>query len=112
MKEHPNLFEIFSQEAPEVYTAYNGFIRSLIEIEGLDSKTKQLLYIAMKIASGDRTAVMLHIPMAKKAGASRDEIKVTVLLTITIIGLQGLEYLPDALKIYDTTVVDSSAGAA
>ena len=105
MKQDPDLFDVFRQEAPEVFSAYNRLIQSLIELQGLDTKTKQLLYIAMKIITGDKTAVMFHIPMAKKAGATRDEIKDTVLLTLTINGLKGLEYLPFALKTYDGTVI-------
>jgi alkylhydroperoxidase/carboxymuconolactone decarboxylase family protein YurZ len=107
MKQEPDLFDVFSREAPEVFSAYNGLIRSLIETKGLDAKTKQLLYIGMKIVTGDKTAVMFHIPMAKKTGATRDEIKDTVLLTLTVNGLKGLEYLPSALEIYDGTMIES-----
>jgi alkylhydroperoxidase/carboxymuconolactone decarboxylase family protein YurZ len=108
MKQQTNVFDVFRQEAPAVFSAYNGLIQSLIETKGLDAKTKQLLYIAMKIVTADKTAVMFHIPMAKKAGATRDEIRDTVLLTITVNGLKGLEYLPSALDIYDSTMIESS----
>ena len=108
MKQQANLFDVFRQEAPGVFSAYNGLIQSLIETKGLDAKTKQLLYIGMKMVTGDKTAVMFHIPMAKRAGATRDEIKDTVLLTITINGLKGLEYLPSALETYDSAMIESS----
>ena len=108
MKSDHKLFGVFSHEAPAVFSAYDGFMQSLVETKGLDIKTKQLSYIGMKIVTGDTTAVMFHIPTAKKAGVTRDEIKDTVLLTLTINGLKGLEYLPSALEIYDRTVIDST----
>lgn len=102
MEKNPLL--IFEKEAPEVASAYNQLIMSLIKTQGLDAKTKQLLYIAMKIVSGDFIAVQFHVPMAKKAGASREEIKETVLLSLTVTGLKGITHcLADVLTIYDTT---------
>ncbi len=69
---------------------------------GLDTKTKQLIYIAMKIITDDENAVNFYVPMAKAAGASREEIKSTILLSITVNGLKGVsQFLPQALKIYD-----------
>lgn len=105
MKEGINSFDIFRNEAPEVFMAFNGLVQSLISTKSLEAKTKQLLYIAMKIVTGDHTAVKFHIPMAKQAGASRDEIKDTILLSLTVTGLKAIELLQPALEIYDNTVV-------
>ena len=55
----------------------------------------------MKLVAGDFTAVKFHIPMAKLAGATRDEIKETILLSLTVTGLKGIELLHPALEIYD-----------
>ena len=85
-----NPYEVFQQEAPEIFEGFNGLIKSLVSTKGLDQKTKQLIYLGMKVAQGDDTAVMFHVPMAKKAGASRDEIKETILLTLTVCGLKGV----------------------
>lgn len=101
MKQETNLYDIFRQEAPEIFTAFNGLVQSLVDAKGLDQKTKQLLYIGMKIVAGDETAVKFHIPMARQAGATRDEIKETILLTLVITGLKGVGMLPAALEIYD-----------
>ncbi len=93
MPQGPDLYAIFHREAPEVFAAFNGFIQSLANSKGLDAKTKQLIYIGMKIVTGDTTAVKFHIPMALRAGATRDEIKETILLTLTVTGLKGIEFL-------------------
>jgi alkylhydroperoxidase/carboxymuconolactone decarboxylase family protein YurZ len=97
-----NPYEIFQKESPEVFEGFNGLVESLMNTKALDPKTKQLIYLGMKTAQGDQTAVMFHVPMAKKLGASRDEIKETILLTLTVCGLKGVNTcLMQALDSYD-----------
>ncbi len=97
-----NPYQAFQQEAPEVFEGFNGLVQSLINTKALDAKTKQLIYLAMKASQGDDTAVMFHVPMAKQAGATRDEIKEAILLTLPVCGLKGVNTcLVKALEIYD-----------
>ena len=97
-----NLLEVFKKEAPEVQEAYAGVINALIQSNGLDAKTKQLIYIAMKVVTDDSNAIKYHVPMAKAAGATREEIRDTIILTLTINGLKGIsKYLPEALSVYN-----------
>jgi AhpD family alkylhydroperoxidase len=100
MPENP--MELFQREAPEVAKAFNGLIMSLVASEGLDQKTKQLIYIAMKAAMGDDTAVRAHLPMAKQAGATREEIVDAILMTLTVSGIRGVvRCLPDVVKFFE-----------
>ncbi|HSC38628.1 MAG TPA: carboxymuconolactone decarboxylase family protein [Chitinophagaceae bacterium] len=108
MKPEVNVYDLFRRESPEVFTAFNGLVQSLVNTKGLDAKTKQLLYIGMKIVAGDDTAVKFHIPMAVQAGATRDEIKETFLLTLVVTGLKGLGNLPAALEMYDAIAKGNS----
>ncbi len=95
--------ELFQKEAPEVAAAFNGLIQTLVASKGLDEKTKQLIYIAMKTAMGDDRAVRAHIPMAKSLGASREEMIDAVLMTLTVSGIAGvLKVLPLIVEMYDT----------
>ncbi|NOZ08932.1 MAG: carboxymuconolactone decarboxylase family protein [FCB group bacterium] len=97
-----NPLQSFVEEAPEIQKAYAGFIQSLIDDKGLDNKTKQLIYIGMKMVADDERAVKMHVPMAKNAGATRDEVKTTVLLGLSVIGMKAAsKYLPLALACYD-----------
>jgi alkylhydroperoxidase/carboxymuconolactone decarboxylase family protein YurZ len=97
-----NPLEVFQNEAPEVASAFNGLVEALKNTSGLDAKTKQLIYIGIKSAMGDTTAVYFHVPMAKKLGASREEIKDTILITLTVCGLKGVaSCLPLAMEVYD-----------
>jgi alkylhydroperoxidase/carboxymuconolactone decarboxylase family protein YurZ len=104
MEQKSNPIETFYREAPEVAKAFDGLVQALKDTKGLDSKTKQLIYIGIKAALGDTTAVFFHVPMAKKAGATRDEIKDTILITLSVCGLRGVTTsLPLALEVYDKT---------
>lgn len=97
-----NPLQKFVEEAPVIQKAYAGFIQALIDTEGLDNKTKQLIYIGMKMVADDERAVTMHVPIAKKAGATKEEVKTTVLLGLSVIGLKAAsKYLPIALSHFD-----------
>lgn len=94
--------EVFQKEAPEVATAFNNLIQSLVGSHGLDEKTKQLIYIAMKAAQGDDTALKFHVPMAKKLGATKAEVVDAILLTLTVCGIKGVvTCLPGAVAAFE-----------
>jgi len=97
-----NSLETFQAEAPEVQNAYARVIDSLIALKSLDQKTKHLIYIGMKIVTDDKNAVFYHVPLAKNSGATRDEIKETIILSLTVTGLKNISnFLVKALEIYD-----------
>ena len=99
-----NPIDIFQKEAPEVAKAFDGLITALKETKGLDAKTKQLVYIGIKSAMGDTTAIYYHVPMAKKLGTTREEVKDAILITLSVCGLKGVaSCLPTALEVYDKT---------
>ena len=95
-------YMVFQSESPEVAGAFNKLIEAIAKPSALDGKTKQLLYIAMKIVTDDVGAALAHVSYAKKAGASREEIRETVLLTLTVVGLKGVNTaLVPLLEAYD-----------
>ncbi len=99
-----NPLETFKQEDLEVQEAYAGLVNTLVDSKRLDPKTKHLVYIAMKVVADDANAIKFHVPMAKSVGATRDEIKEVILLSLTVVGLKGVtNYLPQALEIYDNS---------
>jgi len=95
-------YQIFQEESPEIAAAFNKLIETLSKPSALDGKTKNLLYIAMKIVTDDVGAALAHVSFAKKLGATREEIRETVLLTITVVGLKGINTtLAATLEAYD-----------
>ena len=83
-----NTMDLFQKEAPEVAKAFNGLIESIVESKGIGAKTKQLIYIALKAAQGDDTAIKFHVPMAKQIGAIKGVARCR----------------PGAMSIFDTAV--------
>lgn len=68
----------------------------------MDNKTKQLIYIGIKLIADDERAAMMHVPMAKNAGATRDEVKTTVLLGLSVIEMKAVsKCLPKVLESLD-----------
>lgn len=100
-----NTMDLFQKEAPEVAKAFNGLIESIVESKGIDAKTKQLIYIALKAAQGDDTGIKFHVPMAKQLGATKEEVKDAILMTLTVSGIKGVATcLPGAMSIFDPAV--------
>ena len=92
--------DLFQKEAPEVAAAFNGLIMSLVASKGIDPKTKQLIYIAMKASMGDAMAVKAHV--AKAAGATKEEVVDAILMTLTVSGIRGVvTCLPEAVKQFE-----------
>ncbi|MDR2475869.1 MAG: carboxymuconolactone decarboxylase family protein [Bacteroidales bacterium] len=102
MEAKKNLMEVFRDEAPEVAQAFGGLIQSVEKMPTLSPKVKQLIYIAIRASQGETTAVTAHVPMAKQAGATRDELKEAILMTTTVCGIKGIaSCLIPALEAYD-----------
>ncbi len=92
----------FKNEAPLVAAAFDDLIEAICALDGLDAKTRQLVYIGIKASQGDEKAVAAHVPMAKAAGARREEIRDAVLITLTVCGVKGVfTCLSNAVKTYD-----------
>lgn len=97
-----NPYQIFQEEFPELSAKFNHLVEAQRSLEGLDAKTKQLLNIAIQTANRNSDGVKMHAMMAKKCGASRDEIKGAVVMNLHLSGLSTvLECLPAALEGYE-----------
>lgn len=56
----------------------------------------------MKRITDDERSVKMHVPMAKSAGTTRDEVKTTVLLGLSVIGIKAVsKYLPIVLDSFN-----------
>ncbi|SMO32491.1 carboxymuconolactone decarboxylase family protein [Melghirimyces algeriensis] len=96
-------FEEFKQAFPETSTIFAQLYQS-VSSKALDEKTKQLVYLAVLTANRYTPAVRVHIREALEAGATPEEIKESIMLTIPAGGLcPFLSVLPDMLEELDTT---------
>jgi AhpD family alkylhydroperoxidase len=93
---------VLAQEVPEVSDAFFGFVDKLSSLGGLDEKTFQLVYIGIQATRGAVGSVAHHTTVAKKAGATREEIRGTILLSLMAVGVNGIvDCLVPALEAYD-----------
>ena len=85
-----HFIQLMSEEAPVVSKAFFDLAGAIEKDGGLDEKTFQLVYIAIKASIGEDGAVAAHAAMAKKAGASRDEVRGAVLVSLMTSGVTGV----------------------
>jgi len=97
-----NPYELFQKEFPEIAARFNEVVEAQKNQEGLDSKTKQLINIAIQTSHKNSTGVKLHAFMAKNEGATREEITGAVVLNLHHSGLSSvLNCLPAAIDGFD-----------
>lgn len=96
-----NAFQTFMAEAPDHAQAWSGMVQGLASASGLDAKTSALAYLAVLAALRMESGVPFHVQVAKKAGASRDEVISAILLGLPAAGHSVTQALPAALAAYD-----------
>jgi AhpD family alkylhydroperoxidase len=97
-----HFFEILTEETPGIHKAFFDLVAAMEKDGGLDAKTFQLVYIAIKAAAGEKGPVAAHAGMAKKAGATREEVRGAVLVSLMTNGVTGISTcLIAALDAYD-----------
>jgi len=97
-----HFFEILTEETPSINKAFRDLAGAIEKDSGLDEKTFQLVYIAIKAAGGETGAVAAHAGFAKKVGATREEVRGAVLVSLMTNGVTGIaSSLAAALNAYD-----------
>lgn len=87
--------------APEAMKAFAGLSVAATAAKALDSKTKELIALAVGIAVHCDGCVAYHTRAAWKHGASRQEVAETVAMAIYMGGGPAAVYGADALRAYD-----------
>ena len=97
-----HFLELLAEEAPSINKAFFDLADELKDNAGLDEKTFQLIYIGIKAAGGETGSVAAHAGYAKKAGATREEVRGAVLISLMTNGITGVaSCLAAALDSYD-----------
>lgn len=92
---------ILRERTPDTMKAFGALAAAATATRALDSKTKELMALAIGIAVHCDGCVAYHVKQAHKHGASRDEITETVALAIYMGGGPAAVYGADALRAYD-----------
>lgn len=101
MNEVSNSFACFRQEASEQSKAWLEMVSKLEKNSALDPKTREIAYIAVLAAVGLISGIPFHVQQAKQLGATRNEIKSAVLLSLPAVGNQTIAALPVALAAFE-----------
>lgn len=94
-------FQAFTAQAPRHAEAFMGAVQGLDAASVLDPKTGALAYLAVLAAMRMESGVPFHVALAKRAGASREEVISAVLVGLPAAGLGVTQVLPSALEAYD-----------
>lgn len=92
-------FEHFQKEYPELSSRYIKLIEAQRSLKGLDKKTRQLINIGIQTSNRSTRGVKYHAEMARKAGATKDEVLGAVVLNLHVRGVGVvLDMLPAAIE--------------
>ncbi|MDH3453963.1 MAG: carboxymuconolactone decarboxylase family protein [Desulfuromonadales bacterium] len=99
MDEIHEVFVIFKNEFPELYSKYEEFGRE-VHLNGgpLSEKVRLLLKVAISGASGHHRALETHLVKARKAGATEEELMHALLLLIPTCGFPAFMEAFSTLK--------------
>jgi AhpD family alkylhydroperoxidase len=94
-------FRMFQTEAPQHAAAWGTMVQSVAAASALDAKTSSLAYLAVLAAKGMTSGVPFHVQLAKRAGATREEVISALLVGLPAVGHGVTQALPPALAAWD-----------
>ena len=92
---------LLRQGAPDTAKAFGSLLTTATATKALDTKTKELMALAIGIAVHCEGCVAYHAKMAHQHGAAREEVVETVALAVYMGGGPATVYGGDALRAYD-----------
>lgn len=89
------------QGAPDAMKAFAALSTAATATNTIDTKTKELMALAISIAVHCDGCVAYHTKMAHQHGSTREEVAETVALAVYMGGGPAAVYGGDALRAYD-----------
>jgi AhpD family alkylhydroperoxidase len=87
--------------APDQMKAFSALARAALEPKALSTKTKELIALAISVATRCDGCVAFHAEAAVKHGAMRDEVLETMGMAIYMGAGPSVMYAAQALEAYD-----------
>ncbi len=87
--------------APSAMAAFSEMSKAALAPQALDTKTKELMALAIGAATRCDACITYHAEAARKQGASREEIAETMALAIYMGAGPSVMYAAQALEAYD-----------
>lgn len=92
---------LLQRGAPDTMKAFGALSTAATAFKAIDTKTKELMALAVGIAVHCDGCVAYHTNMAHQHGATREEVAETVALAVYMGGGPAAVYGADALRAYD-----------
>ncbi|MCB2049972.1 MAG: carboxymuconolactone decarboxylase family protein [Novosphingobium sp.] len=89
------------KSAPGAMKAFHDMGAAALESGALDTKTKELMAVAISVAVRCDPCVTYHVAAAQRAGATREELAETVGLAIYMGAGPSAMYAAQALEAFD-----------
>ncbi len=87
--------------APDAMTAFSGLARAALEPKALSTKTKELIALAISVATRCDGCIAFLAEAAVKQGASREEVMETMGMAIYMGAGPSVMYAAQALEAFD-----------
>jgi AhpD family alkylhydroperoxidase len=87
--------------APEVLKSFSTMARAALEAKGLDTKTKELIALAVAVAIRCDDCIGFHAESAAKQGATREEVLETMGMAIYMGAGPSVMYAAHALEAFE-----------
>jgi len=95
-----------SSAQPDVMAAFEKFHQSAVATRALDTKTKELMALAISVTHGCDDCIAHHVHDAIDAGATRDEITDTLGVAVLMGGGPGMIYASHAIEAMEEFLND------
>ena len=100
---------LLREAAPEAARAFGALAVAATATKSLDTKTKELMAVAIGIATHCHGCIATHMRSAVKAGATRQEAVETIALAVYMGGGPAVVYGGEALRAFDEFAAGAKA---
>ena len=97
--------------APESMKAFSALAKAALEPKALDTKTKELIALAIAVAIRCDGCVAFHAEAAVKQGATRDEAMETMAMAVYMGAGPSVMYAAQAVEAFDQFSAKKAAAA-
>lgn len=87
--------------SPETMAAFSEMAKAALTPKALDTKTKELMALAIGVATRCDACITYHAEAARKQGATREEVAETMALAVYMGAGPSVMYAAQALEAYD-----------
>jgi AhpD family alkylhydroperoxidase len=98
--------------APEVMKAFSAMAQAALKANALDTKTKELIALAIAVATRCDGCVGFHAEAALRQGATRDEVMETMGMAIYMGAGPSVIYAAQAVEAFDQFAARKAPNAA